>query len=82
MNNQQINNIGYILEYKRSLSIIISATSDPENIKNAISELLYARKEVANSMLTDTKNKELSKIYKRINANICDILGIAFPSEQ
>lgn len=79
------NDMSYAIDHKRIQSIHISATSDPENMKNAISQLLYVRKEVAIVMLkctSDIQNKVLVETYNRINSDICNILGIAFSTEQ
>ena len=76
--------MSYAIDHKRIQAIHISATSDPENMKNAISKLLYIRKEVATAMLKGTsniENKQLVEMYNRINSDICSVLGIVFSTE-
>ena len=76
--------MSYAIDHKRIQAIHISATSDHENMKNAISQLLYVRKEVAIAMLkctSDIQNKELVEMYNHINSYICNVLGIVFSTE-
>ena len=71
--------MSYAIDHQRFQSINISATSDPENLKELISKLLYIRKEVAIAILKcndDIKSKEINEMYNRINYDLLTILGI------